>query len=55
MRCDTTEPGSMEEIAIRRYKEVLYGLNTVHVPIKSPIHLLIDEILHPFYIFQLAR
>jgi hypothetical protein len=45
----------MEEKRIRNFKEALYGANIVHVPIKSNFLLLTDEVLHPFYIFQIAR
>jgi cation-transporting ATPase 13A2 len=40
---------SMEQRVIRR---ILFGNNNIDVQIKNPIALLLDEILHPFYIFQ---
>ena len=30
----------------------LLGKNLAEVPVKSHVHLLLDEVLHPFYIFQ---
>ena len=38
------------EVAKRR---ALFGNNLAEVPIKSHFQLLLDEILHPFYVFQI--
>ncbi|KAL0490279.1 hypothetical protein AKO1_014011, partial [Acrasis kona] len=37
---------------LRSLYRFLYGLNVIDIPIKNYIELLLDEILHPFYIFQ---
>jgi len=40
---------SLPEVHIRRS---LFGENLAEVPVKSYLQLLLDEVLHPFYIFQ---
>lgn len=37
----------------RDYRKLIYGQNEIDVPVKSYGQLLIEEILNPFYIFQL--
>lgn len=32
----------------------VYGQNLIDVPVKSYLHLLVDEVLNPFYIFQIC-
>ncbi|KAI3637529.1 hypothetical protein MIR68_004178 [Amoeboaphelidium protococcarum] len=34
-------------------RQLLFGKNSIDIPIKSDWKLLVDEILHPFYVFQL--
>jgi cation-transporting ATPase 13A2 len=36
----------------RQLRRTLFGLNGINVRIKNPFELLLDEVLHPFYIFQ---
>jgi len=45
----STEGLSLSEVSIRRG---LFGQNLAEVPVKSHVQLLLDEVLHPFYIFQ---
>jgi cation-transporting ATPase 13A2 len=40
---------SLNEVTIRRG---LFGPNLAEVPVKSHLQLLLDEVLHPFYVFQ---
>jgi cation-transporting ATPase 13A2 len=35
-------------------RRAIYGLNEIHIHIKPWYRLLVDEILHPFYMFQVA-
>ncbi|XP_042231974.1 polyamine-transporting ATPase 13A3-like isoform X3 [Homarus americanus] len=35
-------------------RQILYGLNMISVEVKSYWHLLVTEILNPFYVFQIA-
>lgn len=37
----------------RDLRELLFGKNSTQVPMKSMIQILLDEILHPFYLFQI--
>ena len=37
-----------------RQRNALFGLNTVDIQEKSTIRLLFDEVLHPFFVFQIA-
>lgn len=46
----STQGLSASEVAIRRG---LFGQNLAEVPVKSHGQLLLDEVLHPFYIFQI--
>lgn len=39
--------------SVRELRRILYGPNQINVPVKNPISLLLDEVLHPFYIFQI--
>ncbi|KAG7163306.1 cation-transporting ATPase 13A3-like 1 [Homarus americanus] len=36
------------------HRQILYGLNMISVEVKSYWHLLVTEILNPFYVFQIA-
>ena len=36
----------------RDLRELLFGKNSTETPIKSVVQILLDEILHPFYLFQ---
>ncbi|KAL9656868.1 hypothetical protein ABK040_004402 [Willaertia magna] len=38
----------------RHIKSVLFGKNSIETPMKNILVLLFDEVLHPFYIFQVA-
>lgn len=40
--------------AIRRQRLLLFGNNEIDVKAKSTISLLIDEVIHPFFVFQIA-
>jgi cation-transporting ATPase 13A2 len=42
------------DLDTRNLRRILYGENTTDMPVKSVLYLLFDEVLHPFYIFQLA-
>ncbi|ODQ68176.1 hypothetical protein NADFUDRAFT_72594 [Nadsonia fulvescens var. elongata DSM 6958] len=33
-------------------REIVFGLNQINIPEKTTMELLVDEVLHPFYIFQ---
>ena len=39
-------------IATHRSRSARFGANLVDVQIKSPLLILVDEVLHPFYVFQ---
>ncbi|KAF7321673.1 Cation-transporting ATPase [Mycena kentingensis (nom. inval.)] len=41
-------------IAIRQQRLTLFGKNEVEIEGKSTIALLVDEVIHPFYVFQIA-
>ena len=36
------------------YRQQIYGSNAIKVEVKSYPHLLVTEVLNPFYIFQIA-
>jgi cation-transporting ATPase 13A2 len=38
----------------RNIRQKLFGDNEIKVPVKSILQLLIDEVLHPFYLFQIV-
>jgi hypothetical protein len=38
----------------RDQRRILFGLNTIDIEGKSIVSLLLDEVLHPFYVFQVA-
>ena len=38
----------------RADRRALYGVNELKVPVKSPLELLGEEMVHPFYVFQYA-
>lgn len=38
----------------REQRRLLFGLNSIDIEGKSVITLLLDEVLHPFYVFQVA-
>lgn len=38
----------------RDQRRILFGLNSIDIEGKSIITLLLDEVLHPFYVFQVA-
>lgn len=35
------------------YRSIIFGKNNIHIKEKSNIQLLADEVLHPFYVFQI--
>ncbi|KAL9652542.1 hypothetical protein ABK040_000112 [Willaertia magna] len=39
---------------IHTVRRVLFGKNLIDVPMKNVVSLLLDEVLHPFYIFQIV-
>ncbi|KAG6886168.1 hypothetical protein C0993_000686 [Termitomyces sp. T159_Od127] len=45
--------GGIEE-AVRDQRLLLFGKNEIEVEGKSTISLLVDEVIHPFYVFQIA-
>ncbi|KAG2372656.1 hypothetical protein C9374_013664 [Naegleria lovaniensis] len=38
----------------RHLKKSLFGVNTIETKVRNVISLLLDEVLHPFYLFQVA-
>ncbi|KAJ3514325.1 hypothetical protein NLJ89_g2444 [Agrocybe chaxingu] len=40
--------------ATREQRSTLFGTNEIDIEAKSTISLLVDEVIHPFYIFQIA-
>ncbi|PFH50913.1 hypothetical protein AMATHDRAFT_143898 [Amanita thiersii Skay4041] len=40
--------------SIRQQRSTLFGLNMIDIEGKSTLALLVDEVIHPFYIFQIA-
>ncbi len=38
----------------RADRHALYGANELNIPVKSPLELLAEEMIHPFYVFQYA-
>ncbi|KAH7618816.1 putative Polyamine-transporting ATPase 13A3 [Nannochloris sp. 'desiccata'] len=38
----------------RADRHALYGANELSIPVKSPLELLAEEMIHPFYVFQYA-
>ena len=36
------------------YRRGVYGYNSIQVPVKRIMELLLKEVLNPFYIFQIA-
>jgi len=38
----------------RGERRVLYGANELVIPVKSPVVLMGEEMIHPFFIFQYA-
>jgi cation-transporting P-type ATPase 13A2 len=38
----------------RADRHALYGANELKIPVKSPLELLAEEMIHPFYVFQYA-
>ncbi|KAF8590974.1 Ca-transporting ATPase [Ramaria rubella] len=40
--------------AVRQQRSSLFGSNSIDIQGKSTIALLVDEIIHPFYVFQIA-
>ncbi|KAI0940528.1 hypothetical protein AcW1_003699 [Taiwanofungus camphoratus] len=40
--------------AVRTQRHTLFGSNAIDIEGKSTVSLLIDEIIHPFYVFQIA-
>lgn len=52
--CDeATARKAAEHQARRPLLEKIYGLNLITIPVPGPLALLVNEVLHPFYIFQL--
>ncbi|EKX54306.1 hypothetical protein GUITHDRAFT_63632 [Guillardia theta CCMP2712] len=47
---DTTSQG-LTTGEVKKRKRI-FGLNELHVPLKSSLSLLLDEVLNPFYVFQ---
>ncbi|KZT40553.1 hypothetical protein SISSUDRAFT_1044071 [Sistotremastrum suecicum HHB10207 ss-3] len=45
-------PGLVE--TVREQRSILFGPNVIEIEGKSITRLLIDEIIHPFYVFQIA-
>ena len=41
----------VEQLVVLKY---LYGKNLISIPLPSNIQLLLSEVLHPFYFFQLV-
>ncbi|EPT04465.1 hypothetical protein FOMPIDRAFT_1156644 [Fomitopsis schrenkii] len=39
---------------VQKQRRTLFGLNAIEVGGKSTIGLLVDEVIHPFYVFQIA-
>ncbi|KAG2378060.1 hypothetical protein C9374_008682 [Naegleria lovaniensis] len=37
----------------RKLRRILFGKNLIDIPVKNIVSLLLDEVLHPFYIFQI--
>lgn len=37
----------------RLLRNILFGKNLIEIPVKNIVSLLLDEVLHPFYIFQI--
>jgi len=40
------------EKQLREFRRRIYGINKLELPDKSVLSLLIEEIVHPFFIFQ---
>lgn len=53
MRSFFTDPAAYYPPKLRVFNRTLYGPCAIDVPKKSIIALLFDEVLNPFYIFQI--
>ncbi|KAH0589002.1 hypothetical protein H2248_004780 [Termitomyces sp. 'cryptogamus'] len=42
------------EKSVRKQRLLLFGRNEIEIEGKSTISLLVDEVIHPFYVFQIA-
>ncbi|KAG6903012.1 hypothetical protein C0995_007445 [Termitomyces sp. Mi166 len=42
------------EESLRKQRFLLFGRNEIEIQAKSTISLLVDEVIHPFYVFQIA-
>lgn len=49
---ESDAPGEGLDEEARRFREAIFGQNTLNIDRKPWHRLLVDEILHPFYIFQ---
>ncbi|KAL0481360.1 cation-transporting ATPase [Acrasis kona] len=48
------ESSKSQTSSLRSLHSFLFGINLIDIPVKNYFALLVDEILHPFYIFQLV-
>ncbi|KIL68855.1 hypothetical protein M378DRAFT_190708 [Amanita muscaria Koide BX008] len=39
---------------VRQQRSILFGTNMIDIEGKSTVSLLVDEVIHPFYVFQIA-
>ncbi|KIY66889.1 P-type ATPase [Cylindrobasidium torrendii FP15055 ss-10] len=42
------------DVALRKQRLTLFGPNAIDIEGKSTVSLLVDEVIHPFYVFQIA-
>ncbi|KAG5648535.1 hypothetical protein DXG03_003146 [Asterophora parasitica] len=49
----TSVQSGMDE-SVRKQRLLLFGNNEIEIEGKSTISLLVDEVIHPFYVFQIA-
>lgn len=42
-----------KQVENRTILQYIYGFNLISIPLPGPFQLLLDEVLHPFYLFQL--
>ncbi|KAI0318235.1 hypothetical protein OF83DRAFT_1057181, partial [Amylostereum chailletii] len=40
--------------SVRQQRQTLFGLNVIDIEGKSTLSLMVDEVIHPFYVFQIA-
>lgn len=53
LRAKYTEPEMSYSDSLRQFYRILFGSCEIIVPKKSVMRLLIDEMLYPFYIFEI--